>query len=68
MWPAGLHQPREAGVIAAIGRAQAVIAFNLDGTIIYGKRKLPENARLFTWLAPGQTSRHLDSGELQPDH
>ena len=34
MWPAGLHQPREAGVIAAIGRAQAVIAFNLDGTII----------------------------------
>jgi methyl-accepting chemotaxis protein len=53
-----LASMEDAGMIAAIGRAQAVIAFNLMARSLR-PTKFPENARLFAWRDPGQASQHV---------
>ena len=54
-----LRSMEDAGKMAAIGRAQAVIEFNLDGTIITANEHLPGRARLFAGGNPGQAPQHV---------
>lgn len=44
---------------AAISKSQAVIEFELDGTVITANQKLPERAGLFAGGDPGQASQHV---------
>ena len=47
------------GQIAAIGKSQAVIEFNLDGTIVGANQNFLEDARLLARRNPGQASPHV---------
>ena len=48
-----------AGQIAAIDKAQAVIEFNMDGTIITANDNFLGDARLFAGRDQGQASQHV---------
>ena len=54
-----IRSMEDAGKIAAIGRAQAVIEFNLDGTIVTANENFLRCARLFARRNPGQASQHV---------
>ena len=57
----------DAGKIAAIGRAQAVIEFNLDGTIITANDNFLERDRLLARRNPGQASLACSSTPAERD-
>ena len=48
-----------AGQIAAIGKSQAVIEFNMDGTIIGANAELPQDGRLHARRDPRPASQHV---------
>ncbi len=54
-----LANMEDAGQIAAIGRAQAVIEFNMDGTIITANDNFLHDAGLHARRNPGQASQHV---------
>ena len=56
-----IRSMEDAGKIAAIGRAQAVIEFNLDGTIITANENFLATRRLLAGGNPGQASSACSS-------
>src|SRR5262245_48294401 len=49
----------DAGKIAAVDRAQAVIEFKLDGTIVTANGNFLKRGRLFTWRDPREAPQHV---------